>query len=107
LIERFRSLQVSIKIQDEANKGNYIDPNIAEELLADDLLGNGVNQESEDFVDQNFNNYILKVEKYDSKQLIARAYDPVTGLIKAQTAPSYFSTPEQLIEEIKAIINQT
>lgn len=110
LINRFSALQVSIKIQDEANKGNFIDPDTAEELLADELFGrsgSGVIQDSEDFTDQNLNSYILKVEKYDSKQIIARAYDKSSGMIKAQTAPSYFSTSEQLLDEIKAILNQT
>lgn len=107
LIERFRSLQVSIKIQDESNKGNFIDDNKAEELLADELLGgSGIEEQSEDFTDQNLNNYILKVEKYDSKQLIARAYDKSSGMIKAQTAPSYFSTSQDLLQEIKTILNQ-
>ena len=108
LVERFRSLQVSIKIQDEADKGKYIDANTAEEILADELFGTpGVTEESEEFIDQNFNKYTLKVEKYDEKQLIARAYDIESGMIKAQTAPSYFSTPEELMEEIKSILNQT
>jgi len=108
LIERFRNLQVSIKIQDEANKGNFIDENTAEEILADELFGvPGEKVDSEDFTDQNLNQYILKVEKYDSKQIIGRAYDKSSGMIKAQTAPSYFSTSEQLLDEIKAILNQT
>jgi hypothetical protein len=107
LIERFRTLQVSIKIQDEADKGNFITTDTAEELLADELFGEPeVAQESESFTDQNFNKYILKVEKYDSKQLIARAFDEGSGMIKAQTAPSYFSTSKDLLEEIKTILNQ-
>ena len=108
LIERFRNLQVSIKIDDEANKGSFIDENTAEEMLADELFGvPGEKTDSEDFTDQNLNQYILKVEKYDSKQIIGRAYDKISGMIKAQTAPSYFSTSEQLLDEIKAILNQT
>jgi phage-related protein len=107
LIERFRNLQVSIKVQDEANKGVFIDDNKAEELLADELFGvPGEKTDSEDYTDQNLNEYILKVEKYDNKQIIARAYDKISGMIKAQTAPSYFSTSEQLLDEIKNILNQ-
>jgi hypothetical protein len=76
-------------------------------MLADELFGEPeVTQESESFTDQNFNKYILKVEKYDSKQLIARAFDKESGMIKAQTAPSYFSTSKDLLEEIKTILNQ-
>ena len=108
LVERFRTIQVSVKIQDEADKGNYINTNVAEEMLADELFGvPEVTEESEYFIDQSFNKYILKVEKYDGKQLIARAYDRESGLIKAQTAPSYFSSSKELIEEIKNILNQT
>ena len=108
LSERFRSIQVSIEIQDEADKGNYINTNVAEEMLADELFGAPqVTEESEDFTDQNFNKYTLKVEKYDGKQIIARAYDKGSGMIKAQTAPSYFSTSKELLEEIKSILNQT
>lgn len=108
LLARFRNIQVSVKIQDEADKGEYIDENTAEEMLADELFGSpGVKQDTEEYTDQNLNTYLLKVEKYDSKQIIARAYDKASGMIKAQTAPSYFSTSEQLLQEIKDILNQT
>ena len=105
LIQKFRSIQVSVKIQDEADKGNYVSTDIAEQLLADDMLGDGISSDSQDFTDNKFNQYTLKVEKYDSKQLIARAIEKESGMIKAQTAPSYFSTPEELIEELKTILN--
>jgi len=112
LSERFRALQVSVKIENESTKGNFIDQDAAEILLAQDLLNyrnidpdQNLDTDSQQFIDNNFNTYILKVEKYDEKQLIGRAYDEFSGLIKAQTAPSYFSTPDQLFEEIKAIIN--
>ena len=105
LIQKFRSIQVSIKIQDESDKGNYVSTDIAEQLLADDMLGDGIESDYQDFTDNKFNEYILKVEKYDSKQLIARAQEKVSGMIKAQTAPSYFSTPDELLEELKTILN--
>lgn len=105
LIDKFRSIQVSIKIQDESDKGNYVNTDIAEQLLADDMLGDGITSDSQDFTDNKFNEYTIKVEKYDNKQLIARAYEKLSGMIKAQTAPSYFATPEELMEEIKTILN--
>lgn len=105
LLTKFRSIQVSIKVQDEADKGNYVSTDIAEQLLADDMLGDGITSDTQDFTDNKFNEYILKVEKYDKKQLIARAYEKLSGMIKAQTAPSYFATPEELMEEIKTILN--
>ena len=105
LLTKFRSIQVSIKVQDEADKGNYVSTDIAEQLLADDMLGDGITSDTQDFTDNKFNEYILKVEKYDKKQLIARAYEKLSGMVKAQTAPSYFATPEELMEEIKTILN--
>jgi hypothetical protein len=105
LIQKFRSIQVSVKIQDEADKGNYVSTDIAEQLLADDQLGDGISSDSQDFTDNKFNQYTLKVEKYDSKQIIARAIEKESGMIKAQTAPSYFATPEELMEELKTILN--
>lgn len=105
LIQKFRSIQVSVKIQDEADKGNYVSTDIAEQLLADDMLGDGISSDSQDFTDNKFNQYTLKVEKYDSKQIIARAIEKQSGMIKAQTAPSYFATPEELMEELKTILN--
>jgi hypothetical protein len=105
LIQKFRSIQVSIKIQEEADKGNYVNSDIAEQLLADDMLGDGITSDSQDFTDNKFNQYILKVEKYDSKQLIARALKKESGMVKAQTAPSYFATPKELMEELKTILN--
>ena len=106
LILKFRSLQVSVKIKDEEDKGNFIDQTSAEGMLIGELMGEGVDKVAETFTDQNSIKYILKVEKYDSKQLIARAYEEKSGLIKAQTAPSYFSGPDELLQEIKSILNE-
>lgn len=106
LIEKFRSIQVSVKIKDEADKGEFINQVTAEDMLINDLMGENVDTVSETFTDSNSIKYILKVEKYDNKQLIARAYEEYSGLIKAQTAPSYFSNPDELLQEIKSILNE-
>lgn len=105
LVNKFKDIEVSVKIQDESDKGNYVNYDIAEQLLADDALGKNVEQVTQDFTDNQFLQYTIKVEKYDNKQLIARAREKSSGMIKAQTAPSYFSTPEELIEELKTILN--
>lgn len=109
LLNKFRNIQVTVKIQDEANKGNFISNDESEILLADDLMGindgNQVESDTSDFTDNNFTEYILKVEKYGEKQIIAKAYEKISGMIKAETAPSYFSTPAELTEELKSILN--
>jgi hypothetical protein len=105
LINKFRSIQVSVKVQDEAQKGNFINIDSAEKLLADDLLGTDINTDSQDFTDYKFNEYVLKVEKQGEKQIIGRAYEKYSGLIKAQTAPTFLSSPDELMEELKTILN--
>jgi uncharacterized membrane protein YgcG len=139
LISRFRSIQVSVKIQDESEEGNFINTDTAENLLADDLLNssakgntgttgtssssgtgtssssgtgtssssgtNTITTDSQDFTDYKFNEYVLKVEKQGEKQIIGRAYEKYSGLIKAQTAPTFLSSPDELMEELKTILN--
>lgn len=106
--EKFRNLQVSIVIQDEKNKGVEISAQEAEALITQNLLNQGIDQQqnvSENFRTPNNIEYILKVEKYEENRLIARAYDKESGFIKQQTSPSYFASPEDLIEELKTILN--
>jgi hypothetical protein len=111
ITSKFRDLQVSIKIQDESNLGSYIDQSEAESLLAQDLLGYSSNLEepvenvTEEYISNSGVQYILKVEKYGEKKIIAKAFEKVTGLLEEQTAPSFFSTPEDLLEELKTILN--
>jgi hypothetical protein len=109
LTNRFRDLQVTIKIGDVANTGQYIGTTQAEALLINDLLetGNssGTTSDSMPFTADNGDSYILKIEKYGDKEIIARAYDSFSGLIKEQTAPSYLSTPDQLYSELQTILN--
>lgn len=110
--ERFRSLQVSVIIQDEKNKGNLITPGDAANKAAESLLNtkpsayeNNTQQIVEDYTSNQDTQYILKVEKYDNGRLIARAYDKSLGFVKQQTSPSYFATPDELLEELKTILN--
>ncbi len=105
LTDRFKNLTVQIKIREEQNKGNYIDENQAQSLIADDLLGQGVDNVQDLYEAPNGRIYRLKVEKYGDKQLIGRAYDDYSGLLEEQTAPSFFLKPEDLIEELKTILN--
>jgi hypothetical protein len=107
LIKKFSGLHIEIKIRDEANKGNKIDSNQAQSLIADDLLSpqEEVNKLGEEYTNIKQKEYILVVEKYDDNQLIARAKDKISNMISAQTAPSFFSTGDQLLEELKNILD--
>ena len=109
LSNKFRNLQISIVVQDEKNKGKSISDAEAESVLAQDLLNTGSTQDvssvTEDFLTPKKVEYLLKVEKYQEKQLIGVAYEKESGLIKQQTSPSFFATPEELIAELKSILN--
>ena len=104
LKEEARNLAVSVKITDESNKGNFIDSNTAKSLIIEDTLHNN-NSNPIQFIADNGDSYILKIEKYGDKEIIARAYDSFSGQIKEQTAPSYLSTPDQLYSELQSILN--
>jgi len=108
LSTRFKDLRVTVKISDESNKGNFIDATTASNLIIQELLDQGskdIKNVTTDYTSAENDKYLLKVEKYGDKQLIGRAYDKVSGFIKEQTSPSFFSTPEELIEELKSILN--
>lgn len=108
LSDKFKNINVSIKIEDEKNKGNYVSKNLAENLLAQDNLNAGstdIENVTNEFTSPKNIVYILKVEKYNEKQLIGRAYEKISGMIEEQTAPSFFATPEELTTELKNILN--
>ena len=73
--------------------------------LADDLLGQDINSYTQEFTADDNGQYILQVEKYGDKELIAKAYDKFSGLVASQTAPSYITNPEDLLNELKTILN--
>lgn len=105
LSNRFNNIKVDIKISDEANKGNFINEDQALSFLTDDLLGPDITSYTEEFTSNDNGEYILQVEKFGDKELIGKALDKFSGLVAAQTAPSYITPPEDLIEELKTILN--
>lgn len=105
LTNRFNNIRVDIKISDEANKGKYLNDDEALAALADDLLGQDITNYTEDFIANDNGEYILQVEKFGDKELIGKALDKFSGLVAAQTAPSYITPPKDLIEELKTILN--
>jgi hypothetical protein len=113
LSEKFKNITVDIKIADEKNKGNDITTEEAEKMLIQDLLNtantskveNDLETVSEEYVSPKEIEYILKVEKYNDSGLIGRAYEKISGLIEEQTSPTFLLTPEELINELKSILN--
>ncbi len=107
LANRFRNLNVQIKISSEANKGNNISDVEAAKNIANDLLSTNIHTEKlyEQYRNIKNKDYILTVEKYGEDQNIGKAKDAFSGLLAAETAPSYFSTGDQLLEELKNILD--
>lgn len=106
LSDKFRKINVQIKISDDANKGNVTSEPLAKQLIADSLLSSqeNINNTYEEYSNEN-GVYILYVERYGEDQNIGRAKDKYSGLLKAQTAPSYFATGDQLMTELKNILD--
>jgi uncharacterized protein YdcH (DUF465 family) len=103
LLQKFKGLRVQIQVDDNNNNG-VTNQNVNEQI-AQSMLGVGDNM-SADYTNINGIEFVLKVEVYGKKDLIGKAYDKYSGMIAAQTAPSIVSTPEDLFEELKTIINQ-
>lgn len=107
LKNKFNNLKVNIKVDDN---NNTVGTNAAQNLVVNDLLGGDdikkINNTYEEFTNNLNNTYILKVEKYGEKMLIGKAYDKFSGLLYQQTAPSFVSTSQELMEELKQILNQ-
>lgn len=106
LTSKFMNLQVSINVQSNTNQGVQTDSNEALDNLAQDSLGGqDITNQSNVFTSFNGKNYILNVVKYGNKQIIGQAIDQVTGLLAVQTAPSFTESADELISELKSILN--
>lgn len=69
------------------------------------LLSKNSSSSPEEFVDLGGRSFILNVESFGEKGLIGRAKDKYSSLLVTETSPSFTSTLEQLIEELKIILN--
>ena len=110
LSDRFLNLNVSITVSNAADSGSFIGHSAAQTIISTDILNQGsstdVQNDNSNFTSANNIEYVLKIEKYGTKQLIGRAYDKFSGLVAEETAPSYFATPDDLKTELITILNQ-
>ena len=106
-IERFRSLTVEVKIKQSSDLGGPTDSQTIDKAITDSLVSTtpGVKTATFEYTDFNGKQYILKIENFDDRRIIGRAYESFSGLIAAQTAPSLISTADELKEELILIIN--
>lgn len=106
LTQKFLSLQVTLNIQDGSNTGeNVTQEDAMSNIAQDNLGGDGIDSSTDVYTAFSNKVYILKVEKLASNQLVGRAYEQSTGLLAAQTSPSYISSADDLLNEIKTIVN--
>lgn len=105
LKNKFKDLRVELNVIDQKNQGKFITTEDAENMIPQQQLDVDTSYSgAQDYFDGT-NTYRLSVEKYGSKQLVGKAYEVVSGLLYAETSPSFISTPSDLIEEIKSILS--
>lgn len=110
MVNSISKLNVKFEIGNATNQGDSITnqqalSNIASTNLQDSGLNTGDSNLREEYTDSNGRVLILQVETYSTGELIARARDKFSGGIVVETAPSYIEKPEQLLTELKSIIN--
>lgn len=106
LASKFSSLTVEVKVKDANNNGEKLTTDQAQAQIVDEQVAGQGNNQVQDYTNDNGVAYKLTVEKYGERQLIARARDSFSGLLVSETAPSFYQTPDQLLEELKTILNQ-
>lgn len=106
LSERFASLSVQFVVDSNRNKGETTTTQQAETKIQQGSLIKDQGNEPQYYTNDNNKSYILNVETYSTRELIGKARDKYSGLLVAETSPSFISTPDQLIEELKAILNK-
>lgn len=111
LLQRFNNLYINLNISQNNNlitpeqaQQNIVQNNLNQVSLSSFSVINGVNNLEK--YSTIYGKYRIVVEKYNNgKELIARAYDVYSGMILEETAPSYTETPDELINELKSILN--
>lgn len=99
---KFMNLQVTLNVQDASNTGNSVNLDQSLSNVSQTVLGPNQPQTYNSFSGKT---YILTVIEQNDHQLIGKAVDQTSGQLAAQTSPSFISTPDDLISELKTIIN--
>lgn len=108
LNEKFSKLSVQFVQSSYKNKGTVLSEYQAASILSDSKLSSSVsaNITPQDYVSSSGASFTLSVEKYgNNNELIGRARDKYSGMMVAETSPSFISTPEQLLNELKSILD--
>jgi hypothetical protein len=109
MLARFMNLQVSINVKENKSQGNNITPDQASVNISQQILNDNnevdVDNQSNTFLGSNGKVYILTVDQYGPNQLIGKAIEQTSGMLSVQTAPSYIKSPDQLMDELKSILN--
>lgn len=103
IVAKFSSLSVQFVINTNNNNGIIKTPIQAAADIRDSLLSTS---QSQDFTSDSGRMYTLTIETYGTRELIGRAKDKFSQLLVSETSPSFISTPDQLLQELKTILNQ-
>lgn len=105
ILDKFTGLSVQFIVDSDAMKGVTTTPDQAHSMLRDQSLSVGVGSAPVEFTSDDGRKFLLAVETYGSREIIARARDKFSNLLVAETSPSFISTPDQLIQELQEILN--
>lgn len=110
-VNRFSNLTVQFQVGTDANNGIVTTPTQAQQNIANQNLSQGSGTGPLAVSPQDYTvgvkTYILTVVAFGTNgELIGRATDSYSGQVVAETSPSFISTPQQLIDELKTILNQ-
>ena len=109
MVEKFSKLSVQFVVDTGKSNGVTVSTQQAEEIIRDASLTTtitGSGNAMQDYTNDDGRQFVLAVEAYGSRELIARGRDKFSNLLVAETSPSFISTPDQLLEELKSILNQ-
>ena len=100
------NISVEFTIGKDLNSGVVTSKDEAKSIIRNTSLSKDGSNIPQDYTSNSGRNYILTVEPYGTSEIIARGRDKVSGLLVSETAPSFISSPDQLLEELKTILNQ-
>ena len=105
IISRFSGLSIQFNTNSALSSGNILTPDQAQTSIVDSSLSASKSTYPQTYVNSAGKSYTLSVESYNSKEIVGRARDSFSGLLVAETTPSFISTPDQLVAELKTILN--
>lgn len=105
MTSKLTDLSIQFKVQTDAAKG---EPSTVSEVKTDLTASKMASDSSlnlQYYTDDSGRDYTLTIESYKNSGIIGRARDRYSNLLIAETSPSFIYTKDQILEELKLILN--